>query len=279
MPGIRIITDSACDIPAELVASSGITVVPLSIRFGDEEFTDLVDLSPADFWAKCKVSSNLPETAAPSPGSFKAAYDAAKDAGADGVVCITISSELSGTYQAAVAAADATEGFDVRVIDSQAVTMAQGLLVLSAADRANSGGSIDDVLATIDANINRVGVLGTLDTLEHLKKGGRVSGAQALLGSVLAIKPMLQLEGGKVTEAGRTRTRAKAIAQLAALAAERAPFAKLAVVHGAADDLNDLLAKLEGIETDAPLIVGDIGSVVGTHGGPGIIGICWLARA
>jgi len=153
------------------------------------------------------------------------------------------------------------------------------LLVLAAADRANSGGSIDDVLATVDANINRVGVIGTLDTLEHLKKGGRLSWAQALLGSVLAIKPMLQLEGGKVTEAGRTRTRAKAIAQVAALAAERAPFAKLAVVHGAADDLNDLLAKLEGIETDAPLIVGDIGSVVGTHGGPGIIGICWLARA
>jgi DegV family protein with EDD domain len=279
MPGIRIVTDSAADIPTEDSARLGITVVPLSIRFGSEEYTDVVDLSPADFWAKCKASAALPETAAPSPGAFQEAFEAAKAAGADGVVCMNISSELSGTYQAALAAADAMGDFPVKVIDSRAVTMAQGLLVIAAAERAAAGATADEIATSFASDLERTGVVGTLDTLEHLKKGGRVGGAAALMGSVLSIKPMLKLEDGRVAEAGRTRTRAKAIDQVASIVASEAPFAQLAVVHGAASDLDDLVGKLKDVECDSPIIVGDIGSVVGTHGGPGIIGVCWVKRA
>jgi len=195
------------------------------------------------------------------------------------VVCMNISSELSGTYQAALAAADAMGDFPVKVIDSRAVTMAQGLLVIAAAERAAAGATADEIATSFASDLERTGVVGTLDTLEHLKKGGRVGGAAALMGSVLSIKPMLKLEDGRVAEAGRTRTRAKAIDQVASIVASEAPFAQLAVVHGAASDLDDLVGKLKDVECDSPIIVGDIGSVVGTHGGPGIIGVCWVKRA
>ena len=272
MPTVTIITDSAGDIPPNIAVDLGIVVVPLSIRFGDEEFTDCVDLTPADFWAKCASSSALPETAAPSPGAFVAAFTAARDAGATGVVCLTISAELSGTYQSALTAAESLGDFDVAVIDTRAVTMAEGFLTIAAAEAARDGASVASIVELTAANIGRIGVIGSLDTLEHLKKGGRVGSAQALLGSVLAIKPLLELKDGKVGEAGRQRTRAKAISH-------GAPYARLAVAHGSAPDLDVLMAKIDGVECDSPIVVTEIGSVVGTHGGPGIIGICWMDRA
>ena len=279
MPTVTIITDSAGDIPPNIAADLGIVVVPLSIRFGDEEFTDCVDLTPADFWAKCASSSALPETAAPSPGAFVAAFTAARDAGATGVVCLTISAELSGTYQSALTAAESLGHFDVAVIDTRAVTMAEGFLTIAAAEAARDGASVASIVELTAANIGRIGVIGSLDTLEHLKKGGRVGSAQALLGSVLAIKPLLELKDGKVGEAGRQRTRVKAISHLAKAILDGAPYARLAVAHGSAPDLDVLMAKIDGVECDSPIVVTEIGSVVGTHGGPGIIGICWMDRA
>ena len=279
MSTVTIVTDSAGDIPLDIATDLGIVVVPLSIRFGDQEYTDCIDLTPADFWAKCASSSTLPETAAPSPGSFATAFEAARDAGASGVVCLTLSAELSGTYQSALTAAESIEGFDVAVIDTRAVTMAEGLLTILAAEAARDGAAVADIVTLITESIERVGVVGALDTLEHLKKGGRVGGAQALLGSMLSIKPLLELKDGRVSEAGRQRTRAKALSHLAKVVTEAGPYARLAVAHGSAPDVENLLAQLDGIECDSPLIVTEIGSVVGTHGGPGIIGICWLKRA
>lgn len=278
MGAIRIVTDSACDIPVDIAERLNITVVPLSIRFGNDEYVDREGLSPAEFWAKCKESSVLPETAAPSPGAFQAAFEAARDQGADGVVCITLSSELSATFQAARAAGEAMAPYPVKVVDSRAVTMAQGLLAVAAAELAATGASMQDVVTLTEHEIPLVGVVGALDTLDHLKKGGRVGGAQALLGSVLSIKPLLELTDGKVAEAGRARTRAKALAQISSMVAKNAPYARLAVAHGSAGDLDTLLGLLSDVETDEPIIVTEIGSVVGTHGGPGIIGICWLER-
>ena len=247
-------------------------------RFGEEEFTDCVDLTPAEFWAKCASSDKLPETAAPSPGAFAEAFEAARAAGAPGVVCLTISGELSGTYQSALTAAESIEDFDVVVIDTRAVTMAEGFLTIVAAEAAASGASVAEIVAIVNENLDRVGVVGSLDTLEHLKKGGRVGGAQALLGSMLSIKPLLELKDGKVAEAGRQRTRAKAISHLAKVVTEAGPYARLAVAHGSAPDVDTLVAKLADVECDTPMVVTEIGSVVGTHGGPGIIGICWLRR-
>ena len=278
MSHVTIVTDSAGDIPVDIAAELDIVVVPLSIRFGEEEFTDCVDLTPAEFWAKCASSDKLPETAAPSPGAFAEAFEAARAAGAPGVVCLTISGELSGTYQSALTAAESIEDFDVVVIDTRAVTMAEGFLTIVAAEAAASGASVAEIVAIVNENLDRVGVVGSLDTLEHLQKGGRVGGAQALLGSMLSIKPLLELKDGKVAEAGRQRTRAKAISHLAKVVTEAGPYARLAVAHGSAPDVDTLVAKLADVECDTPMVVTEIGSVVGTHGGPGIIGICWLRR-
>lgn len=279
MPNVTIVTDSSSDLPIEVAERLGITVVPLSIRFGDDELVDRVELTPADFWARCATTDKLPETAAPSPGAFQAAYEAARQAGASGVLCLTISSALSGTYQSALTAASATEGFPVEVVDSRAVTMVLGLLAIAAAEAAQGGASLEELVASTRSEMSRMGVIGCLDTLEHLKKGGRVGGAQALLGSMLSIKPLLELKDGVVAPAGKQRTRAKAIAHVAEVVSAGGPYERLAVVHGNAPDMDALLGMLEGVSADHPIITGDIGPVVGTHGGPGIIGVCWISRA
>ncbi len=278
MAGIKIITDSASDLPVDEATRLNVDVIPLSIRFGDEEFVDRRDITPTAFWERCANTSELPETAAPSPGLFQQAYEQAKQDGFDGVVVITISSKLSATYQSALAAKEAMGAYPVTVIDSQAVTMAEGLLVISVAEAAAKGASFDECTSLAQGIIPRLGVVGALDTLEHLKRGGRIGSAAALLGSMLSIKPLLTLRDGEVVEDGRQRTRAKALDHLARDAAEASPFERLAVVHGAADDAVRLITMLAHIECDTPLVVTDIGPVVGTHAGPGIIGVCWIEK-
>jgi DegV family protein with EDD domain len=277
MARIRVVTDSACDLPELFVQSLTIDIVSLTIRFGDEEFTDRVDLTPDAFWAKCKVSKTLPETAAPSPGAFQAIYERAKSEGCDGVVVLTLSSLLSATHQSATLGAEAVEGLiPVTVIDTLNVSMGQGLLVIEAAELAKNGATIEEIVARTNQLIKRSGVVATLDTLDHLIKGGRIGGAKALLGQVLSIKPLIELKEGVVAEAGRQRTRAKALAAVANAAAGHAPLRRLALIHGAASDVATLEALVRDIKTEYPLIVTDIGPVVGTHGGPGIIGLTWI---
>jgi DegV family protein with EDD domain len=274
MARIRVVTDSASDLPQEIATRLDIDVVPLTIRFDDEEFTDL---SPETFWAKCKVAKTLPETSAPSPGAFQAAFERAKASGFDGVIVLTLSSLLSATHQAAVLGAEAVAGqIDVRVIDTLNVSMGQGLLVIDVAEAAAQGANLDALVAQAQALMKKVGVVATLDTLEHLIKGGRIGGAKALLGQVLAIKPLIDVKGGVVAEAGRQRTRAKALAAVAKVAADHEPLRRFALIHGACNDVATLEALVKDIRTQFPVIVTDIGPVVGTHGGPGIIGLTWI---
>jgi DegV family protein with EDD domain len=277
MARIRVVTDSASDLPESFATSLDIDIVSLTIRFGDEEFVDRVDLTPDAFWAKCKVSKTLPETAAPSPGAFQAAYERAKGDGFEGVVVLTLSSLLSATYQSASLATEGVEGaIDVKVVDTLNVSMGEGLLVIEAAELAKTGASIDEIVARIDQLIKRSGVVATLDTLDHIIKGGRIGGAKALLGQVLSIKPLIELKDGVVGEAGRQRTRAKALATVANVAASHAPLRRLALINGGASDVATLEALVRDIKTEYPIIVTDIGPVVGTHGGPGIIGLTWI---
>ena len=277
MANIRIVTDSACDLPQDVVERLNIDVVSLSIRFGDDEFTDRVDLTPDEFWAKCNASKTLPETAAPSPGSFQLAYERALSSGCDGVLVIALSEALSATHQSAILARDAVAGkIPVRVVDSKAVSMAQGLLAVEIAELAKTGASLDDLEKKALELTHKVGVVAMLDTLEHLQKGGRVGGAKALMGQVLSIKPLLELKDGIVSEAGRQRTRAKALAAIADVARSNAPLRRLALVHGASEEVEALKKLVSDIQSEFPLLVTDIGPVVGTHGGPGIIGLCWV---
>jgi DegV family protein with EDD domain len=274
---VRVISDSSCDLPEELVRRFDIEIVSLSIRFGEDEYTDRVDLTPGEFWAKCKASKTLPATAAPSPGSFQAAYQRAKESGCDGVIVLTLSAALSATHQAAVIASEAVAAtMAVRVVDSKAVSMALGLLVVDVAERAQSGATLDELVEYAEKQLPKVGIIAMLDTLEHLVKGGRVGGARALLGQVLAIKPLLELNNGVVVEAGRQRTRAKALAAIAAVARTHTPLRRLALVHGDSSELNALETLIGDIPIEFPLIVADMGPTVGTHGGPGIIGVAWL---
>ena len=277
MARIRVVTDSACDIPEEIARRLEIDIVSLSIRFGDEEFTDRVDLSPEEFWAKCKASKTLPETSAPSPGAFRAAFERAQADGCDGVIVFTLSALLSGTNQSAVTGiGELAEPIPVRVVDTKAVSMAEGLLVIDVAELAATGADLDLLVAHAESLVDKVGVVAMLDTLEHLIKGGRVGGARALLGQVLSIKPLLELKDGVVAEAGRSRTRSKALVAIVEVTKTHAPLKRLALVHGASSEVANLQALAAGIATENPIIVTDMGPVVGTHGGPGIIGLCWI---
>ncbi len=276
MAGVRIVTDSSCDLPADLADAQGITIVPLSIRFGSEELVDRRDLTPAQFWERCAASPVLPETAAPAPGLFEEAFRSALDGGADGVVCINISSKLSATIQSAQAAANSL-GADapVRVVDSRSVTMGLGMIVLEAARAAAGGASVDEVVAVVEKASSKNRVLGSLDTLENLKKGGRIGGAQALLGSLLSIKPVIEVVDGAVEPGPKQRTRSRALRWLVDQVAAEPKIDQLAVMHGAAPDLGELLDLLSPHFPRDQIVVADIGPVIGAHTGPRTIGVSY----
>ena len=276
---VRIVTDSSADLPADVVERLGIEVVPLSIRFGADEYTDGVDLSVSQFYDKLATSPDLPETAAPSPGAFEAAYRRQAQAGADGVVCINLSSGLSATIQSAQNAAKAADDLDVRVIDSRSITSGLGTQVRLAAEAAAGGASADDVVALVEGLVSRTHVFGALDTLDNLKKGGRIGGAQALLGSLLSIKPLLDLSSGEVAEAGKARTRRKALEWLRDKVFEQPALEHLCIAHGNAPDVEDMLALLAPRYPADQVGITTIGPVIGTHGGPRVMGLTWLDPA
>ena len=273
--GIRVVTDSSCDLPPALVDAMGIEIVPLTIRFGTEEFTDQVDLTIDEFWSRIEKSPTLPETAAPSPGAFEAKFRDLMSRGATGIVCINLSSHLSGTMQSAqVAAAAVASVGPVQVIDSQSASMGLGNLCLTAARRAADGDSLESIVAEVTDRRERTRLFATLDTLEHLKKGGRVGNARALLGTMLSIKPLIEVRDGVVEEAGKVRTRSKALKLLASKAAE-GKIEHLSVLHGNAPDVDELLVLLEPVFPRDDIITGVVGPVIGTHAGPRVIGVTY----
>lgn len=275
---VRVVTDSACDVPEKLAGELGLVVVPLTIRFGSEEFVDRRDLSPSEFWRRCSSSSTLPETAAPAPGLFENAFRAAADAGCTGVVCICLSSKLSATIGSAqLAATSVADAIDVRVVDSLSITMGQGLMAIEAARAAGRGADLDEVERVARSYVGRTRVYGALDTLDNLKKGGRIGGAQALIGSLLQVKPIVDVSSGAVESPGKQRTRGKALAHLvslvAAAKAEHGSIEHLSVMHGDAADVDSFLDQLSSLYPREEIVVGQIGAVIGSHGGRGVMGI------
>jgi DegV family protein with EDD domain len=270
---VRVVTDSACDLPDELIENLGIAVVPLTIRFGREELVDRKELSTDEFWRRLEASDVLPETSAPSAGAFEETFRRLAGDGATGIVCINLSSKLSATMQAAqVAAQSVRDACPVEVIDSLQVSMGLGNLCITAAERGVDGDSLEAIVADVMDRRNRTKLFGTLDTLEYLKKGGRVGNARALLGSMLAIKPVVEVLDGQVEEAGKVRTRSKALRLLVDKVKE-GPFENLAVLEGNAPDIDELLDQLEPLSPRDEIVIGQIGPVIGTHAGPGVIGV------
>lgn len=275
---VRIVTDSAADLTPSDVEELGIEVVPLSIRFGDKEYTDGVDLTVEEFYAKLASSADLPETAAPSPGAFETAFRRHAEAGADAVVCINLSSSLSATIQAAQSAAAALSGeLDVRTIDSRSITSGLGTQVRAAARAAADGADADAVVALVEDLASRTHVVGTLDTLENLKKGGRIGAARALLGSMLSIKPLIDISSGEVTEAGKARTRRKGLEWLRDKVFEQPGVENLTIAHGMAPDVDAMLDLLSPRYERDDIALTTIGPTIGTHAGPRVMGVSWVA--
>ncbi len=277
MGRITVVTDSACDLPPALCEELGINVVPLSIRFGTEEFVDRRDLTATEFWRRCDASPTLPETSAPSPGAFESAFRQAERAGAEAVVCITISRAMSATAQAAQLAADAVAAeLQVRLVDSRNASLGEGMIVVAAARAALAGKGLDEVAALALDLVPRSRLFGIVATLDNLKKGGRIGGARALLGSVLAIKPIVTVVDGEVAEESKQRTRAKAIQYVVDKVKALGPLDGLGIMHSEAPDVDDLLTRLDGLYPRSDIVVCDIGAVIGTHIGAGCIGLVAL---
>ena len=277
---VRIVTDSAADIPSEVAGAEGITVVPLTIRFGDESFVSGVELSTEQFWQKLRSSTAAPTTAAPSAGDFQETFEKLLADGADGIVALHLSSKLSATYQSAVVAAEAVGEGRVEVVDSLAVSAGTGLLALHATKRAASGASAAEIAAEINTMRSQVRLYGAIDTLEYLRRGGRIGGAQALLGTMLKVKPVISLDDGIVEPVARVRTRAKALEHIAELVAKDAgAIRRLIVITGDAADTDKLVSLLEPSVKVPPSDVWSFGPIVGAHAGPGIVGVGYLVGA
>jgi DegV family protein with EDD domain len=275
MSGVRVVTDSASDLPGNLLEANGIIAVPLDVRLGDPPAAGMRGCSGEEFWRAARATDALAETSAPSPGEFAEAFLAQRAAGADAVCCLTISSALSATYQSARAGAEAVaDQIRVEVVDSRQATMGEGLMVLRAAELAGSGASLEELTATLQAELDRYKVFGTLENLETLRRGGRIGSAQALIGSLLSIKPVVELRDGVVEGESRQRTRARSLRYLAEKVTSAGELAALAVVHADASDLDEFLAILDEAGLSTERIVTYIGPVIGAHTGLGTIGVC-----
>jgi DegV family protein with EDD domain len=275
--GVRVVTDSACDLPVARAEELGIEIVPLTIRFGSEEFVDRVELTNEQFWQKVATSDVLPETAAPSAGAFEETFRRLADEGADGIVCINLSSRLSATMQSAQLAAKALKGtVPVEVVDSLSVSMGLGLQCINAVRLANEGADLDRIARAAEDLALRTRLYGTLDTLEHLKRGGRIGAAQALLGGMLSVKPVIEVRDGEVAEAGKVRTRSKSLALLADKVAQAKNPTQVFLFDAQAPDIDDLVKLLEPSVSRDEIEFGTIGPVIGTHAGPRTIGVGWV---
>ena len=274
--GVRVVTDSSCDLPVARAAELGIEIVPLTIRFGSEEFVDRVELTNEEFWRKVATSEVLPETAAPSAGAFEATFQRLAAEGADGIICINLSSRLSATMQSAQVAAKALKGTcPVEVVDSLNVSMGLGLQCINAV-RLATGADLDQIARATEDQARRTRLFGALDTLEHLRRGGRIGAAQALLGGMLSIKPVIEVRDGAVAEAGKVRTRSKSLKLLADKVAQATSPQQVFVFDAQAPDIDEMIELLAPTVARDQIEFGTIGPVIGTHAGPRTIGVGWV---
>ena len=275
MGPIRVVTDNGSDLPASLLELHGIVEVPLDLRLGDTDAAELRGVSAERFWEIARRSEALAETSAPAPGAFHDVFEAAADDGCAGVVCVTLSSGLSATYQAACAGAEPFAGkFPVAVIDSLAATVAEGLLALEAAELAEAGASFDDIVTTVRGDVPKTFVYGTTETLEYLRRGGRIGNAQAFFGSMLSIKPVITVRAGVVEPESRQRTRARSLEYLAGILGRLGPLKRLAVGHADAGDLDVFLDLCAPYFPRTETLVACIGPIIGAHTGPGTVAAC-----
>jgi len=269
---VRIVTDSVADLPPRVVEELGITVIPLAVRFGEEVYRDGVDLTTEQFYDKLKHGRVFPVTSVPSPAAFAEAYDKLAEE-TDEILAIIVSARLSATCEVALQSVGLMKRkCRVEVVDSQWATMAEGFIAMTAAKAAKAGASLDEVIEVTRKTIPRVDFLAAFNTLEYLRRGGRIGRAQALLGSMLRINPIITLKDGVVEPAGRTRSRAKAINRLYNFAASYSHIEEMAVEDTACPDEAEALAeRLGAIFPRERIYRSKMTPAIGTHTGPGLL--------
>ncbi|XMN09099.1 DegV family protein [Streptomyces griseobrunneus] len=271
---VAIVTDSTAYLPRRTMERHGITAVPLTVVLGDQALEEGTEISARSLALALQKRHSV-TTSRPSPEVFAETYRAAAGRGADAVVSLHLSAEFSGTYDAALLAAKDAP-IPVRVVDTGMVAMALGFCALAAAESAEAGGSLDEVVAAAEKRAAGTSAYFYVDTLDYLRRGGRIGTAQALLGSALAVKPILQLDGGRIEMLEKVRTASKAIARLEEIVAERAGGAAvdIAVHHLAAPERAERLAERlrERVPGLVDLHVSEVGAVIGAHTGPGLLG-------
>jgi DegV family protein with EDD domain len=271
---VRVVTDSTCDLPRDVVAEHNITVVPMYVNFGTESYLDDVEMSRRDFYTRLPSASPPPTTSAPGTAAFTEAYRRLIAEGASSILSIHLGSALSNVLDVAQMAALGVSDAPVRVLDSGQITLGTGFLAVHAARLAASRADLDEIVASVEALANRTHSFAALDTLEYLRRGGRVNLVMFGVGTLLQMKPILKMHSGKiVTE--RARTSKGAIDRIIDLASRLKPLESIALVHANAPErLRTLRRQVEARLPDAPIqMVGEVAPVIGAHVGPGAVGI------
>jgi DegV family protein with EDD domain len=272
--GFAVVTDSTADLPDEWRERYSIEVVPLKVLFGNETFRDRVDLTDEEFFRRLAASTRLPTTSAPSPGDFASVYERLSH-NYESCISIHVGAQLSATAEAARVGAKSVEGFKVSVVDSESVSMPIAFLCRIAAESA----TLEEAIAAVEKRVPRCRVLALLDTLRYLEMGGRVGRAQALIGTMLDLKPLLLVADREIKPVARARTRSRAIAGMIEFFGSELPVEHAAVMHAQAGEEAEQIAsalrsKLPGME----IPIGHIGCVLGTHTGPKALGLVYIKK-
>jgi len=271
---VAIVTDSASDLPPEVAAAAGITVVPLIVTFGKDAYRVGPELSTDEFWVKMTApDAPFPTTAAASPGDFQRVFQDRLDGGADAIVCVTVSGDLSATIKSATLGAQALPDRDIRIVDSRSASMGHGMLAQVGAEMAAAGASAAEIVTALEDAKRRIDLYVALDTLEYLKRGGRISGARAAVGTMLSIKPIITVTNGLVENAERVRTRVKARERCLELLTAK-PMERASILHTTNADVESFREQFlarSGLDP-ARVQTRTVGASVGPHLGPGCVG-------
>jgi DegV family protein with EDD domain len=277
---VAFVTDSASDLDPAVAGAAGIRIVPLAVSFGEDNFKAGVDLSTDEFWTRMTApNAPFPKTAASSPGEFKAIYDAAFAEGADTIVSIHVSHKLSGSIKSAEIAAGMLPDREIHIVDSQGASMAEGILAFMGLEMAKLGVSAAEIARVLNDRASDLRMYVSLETLEYLKKGGRISGAQAAIGTLLSVRPIIAVADGVVETADKPRTRAKSRERCIELICAR-PIERMAILHTMAPDIDefrDEVVRRSGVDPST-VMVSIVGPSVGPHLGPGCVGAAVLYR-
>ena len=281
MARVAIFTDSASDLDPAEAAASGLHIVPLIVNFGSESFRAGVDMTGPAFWERMTApDAPFPTTAASSPGDFKEAYEAAFAEGAEAIVSVHVAETLSGTIKSARVARDMLPDREIHVVDSLSASMAVGILARMGLELAEADHPASEIAASLEERADDLRIYFALETLEYLKKGGRISGTQAAIGTLLSVKPVIMLKHGEVTTVDRVRTKSKARDRLIELVVEK-PVERLSILHSVTPDIEafraELLRHLPELDPNA-VSVELVGASVGPHVGPGCVGAAILFR-